>query len=588
VTVYGLQGGHDYAVADAAGAARGTAPVAPGAALEAGAVGTGATGTNLQEAGVDEADLVKTDGSYVYVAGVNGLVVLDARGGALRRIATVKLPSVPQELLLDRGRLLAVGATYAMGTPDTPRPVLPGPRSSRSWPSHSLTERVTLTLIDVSTAQKPTVLGSETVDGTYVSARLVDGVARVVTTSSPRLRFRQPTWGSEPNDSQVHAAELRNRAVVTAATAADWLPSFERRDGTGKVVGSGQLLPCSEVRHPLRPSGYSTLSVLTIGLADEDPLAARTAAAVVASGELVYAAPETLYVVTTSHESAVLSRLTRAPEEPDSVIHAFSTAGRTTRYVASGRVDGYVPGRWGLSEHEGLLRVVATTGSPWGGSDQQTAVSVLERRGDRLERVGRVGGLGKDERVYAMRWFGDLGVVVTFRQTDPLYTIDLSDPRRPRVAGELKIPGFSAYLHPVSDTLLLGIGQDADEKTGGVRGMQASLFDLSDIDRPRRVVNRLLGQSHAAVEFDSRAFAYLPDTGRALLPTSGFRGESALLVLDVDSRRPGIDVTAQVASVGSIQRAVPVGRFVVVVGVERAALVAVADQVRTVATVDLD
>ena len=147
---------------------------------------------------------------------------------------------------------------------------------------------------------------------------------------------------------------------------------------------------------------------------------------------------------------------------------------------------------------------------------------VLEQDGAELVEVGRVDGLGRGEQIFAVRFLDDAAYVVTFRQVDPLYTIDLADPTNPRAVGELKIPGFSSYLHPVGDGLLLGIGQDATAE-GFTQGTQVSLFDVSDLASPQRLAQWTMptddnGASNSEVEYDHRAFLYWPATGTAVLP----------------------------------------------------------------------
>ena len=131
--------------------------------------------------------------------------------------------------------------------------------------------------------------------------------------------------------------------------------------------------------------------------------------------------------------------------------------------------------------------------------------------------MGRIGGLGKGERVYSVRFVGDTGYVVTFRQIDPLFTLDLSQPERPRVLGELKIPGYSAYLHPIGEDLLLGVGQDADEN-GRPLGTQLSIFDVSDLRKPTRLYTQHLGQGWSEAEHDHHAFLFWPKTGLVMIP----------------------------------------------------------------------
>jgi uncharacterized secreted protein with C-terminal beta-propeller domain len=166
-----------------------------------------------------------------------------------------------------------------------------------------------------------------------------------------------------------------------------------------------------------------------------------------------------------------------------------------------------------------VLRVVSTeTPAWWGaGADSESFLTTLRPKDGALTQVGRVGGLGKGERVYSVRFIDDVAYVVTFRQVDPLYTVDLSDPARPRVLGELKLAGYSSYLHPIGEDLLLGVGQDADEQ-GHVLGTQLSIFDVSDLRHPARLSRLQLGRGWSEAEYDHHAFLFWPRTGLVVLP----------------------------------------------------------------------
>ena len=228
-------------------------------------------------------------------------------------------------------------------------------------------------------------------------------------------------------------------------------------------------------------------------------------------------------------------------------VHEFDTSDPARPvYTASGSVPGHLLNQWSLSAHQGHLRIATTDGQFGfeGEGASESAVYVLRREGTRLVEAGRVSGLGKGERIYAVRYFGDYGFVVTFRQTDPLYTLDLSNPAAPRVAGELKVPGFSAYLHPVGPGLLLGVGQNADEADGRRLGVQVSLFDVSNLAAPARVANLTMEpESSTEVEHEHRAFLWWPAAKRAVLPymrahwdekTQRDAGFFGALALDVD------------------------------------------------------
>jgi uncharacterized secreted protein with C-terminal beta-propeller domain len=134
-----------------------------------------------------------------------------------------------------------------------------------------------------------------------------------------------------------------------------------------------------------------------------------------------------------------------------------------------------------------------------------------------LQQVGHLGGLGRGERIYAVRFVGPTGYVVTFRQTDPLYVVDLRDPAQPRVTGELKINGYSAYLHPAGNGRLIGVGQDADD-SGRRTGMQVSLFDVADPTQPTRVARYTVPGGYTDAEFDPHAFLYWQPTGLLVVP----------------------------------------------------------------------
>ena len=202
-------------------------------------------------------------------------------------------------------------------------------------------------------------------------------------------------------------------------------------------------------------------------------------------------------------------------------IHAFALEGSSTRYLASGDIGGTIKDRWSLDERDGHLRV-AVAWPDRGGAARENGIVVLDERDGRLETVGELRGLGVDEQIQSVRWFDDLAVVVTFRQTDPLYTIDLTDPTSPRRLGELKIPGFSAYLHPIGDDQLLGLGTDATTD-GLTLGAQAAVFDIRDRSPARQVDKVTFGDSSLGASEDPHAFTWLPAADAAIttLQSSG-------------------------------------------------------------------
>jgi len=245
---------------------------------------------------------------------------------------------------------------------------------------------------------------------------------------------------------------------------------------------------------------------------------------IVADGDTVYSNGKSLYVASNQAwrgmPMAAADQMSPAP--PRTEIYKFDTSssGRP-KYVAGGSVPGHLLNQYSMSDREDLLRVASTTDAMMApGAEQvrsQSGVYVLAQDGEQLVQIGAVEGLGKGERIYAVRFIESVAYVVTFRQTDPLYTIDLGDPRKPTVRGELKIPGYSAYLHPANDNRLIGVGQDATDQ-GQVMGTQVSLFDVGNLADPIRLAKYTLRGTYSEAEFDPHAFLYRPATGLLVVP----------------------------------------------------------------------
>jgi hypothetical protein len=282
------------------------------------------------------------------------------------------------------------------------------------------------------------------------------------------------------------------------------------------------------------------LTVLTIDM--RKGLPAVDSDSLMTDAQTVYASRSNLYVAT---QRWLEQPTTRAPlPAVTTAIHQFDTSEPDrTEYRATGVVTGFLLSQWSLSEYKGDLRVASTDEPVWfqgrEARQSESFMTVLRRDGSALLPIGRVGNLGKGERIYAVRFIDDLGFLVTFRQVDPLYVIDLSPPTNPEVLGELKILGYSAYLHPVGDDLLLGVGQDATEE-GRTRGTQLSLFDVSNPREPKRIAQRTLGDgSSSQVEYDHHAFLFWPPTRLTVLPLALYQGESQPFVGAVGFRVAG-------------------------------------------------
>jgi len=508
---------------------------APGAGTADGGLveGRDYSGTNVQELGIDEPDLIKTDGRRILVVEDDRLhhVALSPDGAV--RTDTLRLTGHwSRQMLLAGDRALLIAETYVDHPGDglTPRPAYADLVPEGHW--RSLTSLIEVDLSDPSDLRMANVL---TVEGHHVSSRMVGGSARVVVSTPPDdLPFVYPA-----NENGEERATRFNREVVAETVLADWMPGFVLESADGTVV-DGPLHECTDVSRPTTFAGFSTLSVLTVPLTGPSagPLGRPATTAVLAEGSTVYSGHEHLYVSTNAwldpDEMADEDRMRWWDRNWDTAIHQFDvTDPQRAAYTASGEVPGHLLNQFSMSEHDGHLRVATTTGGPWRfDDDAESMVSVLERRDGELAVVGSVGDMGRGERIYAVRYVGDVAYVVTFRQTDPFYTVDLSDPTAPVVRGELKITGYSGYLHPVGPDRILGIGQEATDE-GRTTGTKVTLFDVSDLDAPVDLATWSPGGGHSGAEWDHHAFLWWD--GRAVLPFDDWRTDDhGAVVLRVD------------------------------------------------------
>ncbi|MCZ4492256.1 MAG: benzoate transporter [Conexibacter sp.] len=508
------------------------------------------SGTNVQEAGIDEPDVVKTDGTHVIVAASGQLRVIDVTGDAPRLVGSLPLDgaaggSTAHQLLLRGTRALVLSTVFAPGD-ITPVGVATPRQVAKIAPG---TSKTVLTEVDLTDPAAPKVARTMELDGQYVDARMVGGTVRVVVSSTPQAAGAQP----------LTRAKLRT--FVPATTI--------RSRISGRTFRRG-VVPCDGVRRPEAFSGLGLLTVLTVdldrGLYDVDR------DAVMAGAETVYGSGTSLYVASRRWVPG-LADATDVPAGTRTEIHRFdaSQPGATT-YAGSGTVPGFVLNQFALSEQDGALRVASTDEPAWlpegrAPTPAQSFVTVLRPQGGGLVQVGQVGGLGHGQRIFGVRFAGTTGYVVTFRQTDPLYTLDLSAPAAPRVVGELEIPGYSAYLHPIGDGLLLGIGQEADAG-GRTVGTQVSLFDVSDLAHPKRIQHVVYGNGSSDAEFDPHAFLWWAPTGTAVLPLQTYdpsgdpaKGFTGAIGLHIDAQ--GIGEVGRVVH-GTGADVAPVARSLVV------------------------
>ena len=477
--------------------------------------------TNVQEAGIDEPDFIKTNGQIISVLQDNTLHIIDPKSSSSQPLGSLRLEGLGwgSEMFLAGERVWVMGQTDLYSS---------SPLTARMIPEGNWEPHTTIVEIDITDPTQPIQVASMIIEGRYVSARVVNDIARIVVSSPPSdLPFVTPQG---PSAEEIALAT--NKQAIVGTTIENWVPSYVYESNEGNVE-QGQLVDCKQVSRPSKFSGFTSLSVLDVELiSDMKPPAATS---VLTDGETVYASPENLYISTTDYPEIVPfgeENSQNIEEEYLTSIHQFTMKpGEKTEYKASIEVKGHLLNQFAMSEHAGNLRVATTTGAPWGFDESnESVVTVIEISDEGLTEVGQVGGMGKGERIFAVRFIGNLGYVVTFRQTDPFYTLDLTDPRTPKVRGELKITGYSGYLHPIEENLILGIGQEATEE-GVTTGTKAALYNVENLDDPKVVSTWLPGSGRSSAEWDHHAFLWWPPESIAVLPIRDWRNDKAEAVM---------------------------------------------------------
>ena len=452
------------------------------------------SGTNLQVEGVDEADIVKTDGKYLYILSGNTLVIAEAKGAETKVISKIQVGEFseykagasedsgknlyPREFFVAGDRLILIRdvqtwkaetrTEYADGSLNDS---VGASRLKSSWWYSKYETRTEAAYYDISNVLAPKLLKTEGQDGTYLNSRLTDGVLYLMT------NYYVQEKGSEED-------------------VATYIPRIYAEDQPS-VLAPGNIccLP--------RIESKQYLVVTALKAADGSRLSSQ---AVLGGGDTVYMSHDNLYVAKSIYEdhTEVL------PEKEGNYTVTRHTAGTCTDLMrfalndgnlvlaASTRLEGGLLNQFSLDEFGDNLRLVTTVNTsryetltegdgsrgyyevyrPIEGGDQShNNLLVLNQS---LEEIGRIKELAKEERVYSVRFDGAIGYFVTFRQVDPLFTVDLSDPKAPAILSELKIPGFSQYLHPFGSDLLFGLGMDADAATGRTETMKLSMFNVKD------------------------------------------------------------------------------------------------------------
>jgi uncharacterized secreted protein with C-terminal beta-propeller domain len=407
--------------------------------------------TNIQVLGVDEADIVKTNGRYVYAVSGKTVVIIDAYPAENARILSkIKMGENPIEIFINENKLIVFGSTF-------------------------------ITVYDVSDRGNPILSRDVSFDGNYFDSRMIGNYVYVIVSS--------------PIYYQGEKIEL---------------PKISSD-------GKDQTTPANEIYYFDVPDySYNFTTIISVNTQnDAEEISKQTF--LIGGAQNIFVSSDNIYITNTTYaDGKILNSIGYLEVTEKTIIHKISIADGKIEYKFWGEVPGTVLNQFSMDEYKGYFRIATTTG--W---MENNNVYVLDNG---LKVVGKLEGLAPGEKIYSARFLGNRAYLVTFEKIDPLFVVDLKDPENPTVLGELKIPGYSDYLHPYDENHIIGVGKDAvDEGSfAWYQGVKIALFDVSDPENPVELSNYVIGDrgTDSYVLSDHKAFLFSKSKNLLVMPIS--------------------------------------------------------------------
>lgn len=459
--------------------------LAPGAADTAAGTAASHGETNTQVENIDEADILKNDGEYLYLvqhADTPRVEILDIRDRTkITLAATAQLSAANEgerisvsEIYVRENTLAVLAAVYN----DAENGGMDYARGCYAY--YVQAARTLAAIYDISDRSAPVLLNTYAVDGSLLSSRMNGDTLLLLT------NYNVPIYKDE--------TDMKNACV----------PCYYQG-------GEKMRFPVNDVK---LPENIDDTAYLTVSLIDtKHPAETPKVKAVLGGGSDIYCNGDTLLAARTETEaniSEVGDTVTYSMKNMITRLYAFDLTDGVC-YKGSAKVQGTVLNQFSMDAYNGYYRIATT-------AQDGSIVTVLNRD---LETVGVLSGIAKGEQIYAARFMGDTAYLVTFYQTDPLFVVDLRNPEAPEIKGELKIPGFSNYLHPYGEGLLIGVGQDGTDARA-TNQVKISLFDVSDKENPKEISKLVYGKSggyaYSAAQRDHKAYLTFSDSGAFAVP----------------------------------------------------------------------
>ena len=484
------------------------------------------SGTNNQETGVDEADIVKSDGYHLYALNGNRLHIFGTPNfGDLVAESVTQLEGHPTEMLLDAdaNRAVVFSMIYVANLPDGhPLKQLVGWDDGKwNWRIAELTK---ITVLDITDRTAPHLVREVYFEGWYDTARKVDTTVRMAAYSWLELPWAYSWYDIySTNHQDKEATKEAMASRIASMQLSDFIPQMYVRTPDGHfVTNSLSTGSCESFYRPSDSHARGIASVISFDLLGDNLF--WDADHMLSNWPTFYESTDRFVIAESAHDFWWYYWFPTDNEQTN--IHVFdsSQAGQT-HYIGSGRINGQVLDQFSLDEQDGNIRVAATTGGWWHYQTQSedpvaNHIYVLEPNGVHYPLAGSIDDITPGDRLQASRFLGNQGYLVTYKDVDPLVTLDLSDAHNPRIIGELTVPGFSTYLHPMGDHGLLSIGIDSN----GWGATNISMFDTTNLAAPSLTANLPItqpgGWSWSEALWEHKAFTYWEPKALLAIPSS--------------------------------------------------------------------
>lgn len=457
--------------------------------------------TNVQVEGVDEADLVKTCGEYIYQVNDAGVIITKAYPAEdMKVIKTLNFDEGfrPLEIYVDNEHLVVIGSTrhdfYFDKKVRKEICIYPPPREST-------TRAVIYSIKDKNNITK---MREVDVDGRYVSSRKIDKSVYLVANKGINYHIME-----------------------------DKVPAPSYRDSNSHK--DFRKIDYKDIHY--LPDCVSPNYILVCGFNLDAPEKEAEVYTYLGAGDNIYASRDNLYVAAAKYEPGNDVPLPQAPPEENTVVYKFALDKGSVKYTGKGEVPGHILNQFSMDEYKGYFRIATTRGQVWrtGEYTSRNNLYVLEPG---MEITGKVEDIAPGERIYSTRFMGDRAYMITFKKVDPLFVIDLKDPANPKILGKLKIPGYSDYLHPFDENHIIGFGKDTvevkDGNTAYYQGMKLAIFDVSDVKHPEEMFKEIIGDRGTDSELlrNHKALLFSKDKNLLAFPVT---------VMEINNKFPGKD-----------------------------------------------